>query len=48
MATRFSLPAGEVALLRRAGRTVLEADPDFRRLRERLSGPVPPTAVSVP
>lgn len=37
MATRFSLPADDVALLRRAGRAVLEANPDFHRLRARLS-----------
>ncbi len=48
MATRFTLPARALALLRRAGRTVLAADPEFRRLRECLSDQVPSAAVFVP
>lgn len=48
MATSFTLPADEVTVLRSAGRAVLEADPDFQRLRKRLSGPVPQKAALDP
>lgn len=48
VATRFSLPAAEVALLRRAGREVLVQDPDFQRLRQRLSETAPGPTTSVP
>lgn len=48
MATSFTLPADEVTLLRRAGRDVLESDPDFRRLRARLSAAVSRESGSAP
>lgn len=48
MATSFSLPAQDIALLRRADRTVLEDNADFRRLRARLSTPRVAAADAVP
>jgi NTE family protein len=48
MATSFTLPADDVALLRLAGRAVVESDTDFRRLRARLSGAVSLESGSAP